>query len=246
MRRQLSQQAEELLGHSALIITTERVDDVALLLGQMRTMGWPEILDRHRPRHGPQRGRRWGGTAGIGLAQILTEGDHRKVAGAVDIQGRPQTLSRLTAHAIQPLDGSADRLRPLLTHLSKPPYWHQIERDWHARSLAGQVWPAEVLRCDAPTVSGAHEGPAEGLRQLGQRKDDPTRPQRKVMRGSLDPLGMPLAPEGLSGERAEEGFALTRLERIRPGVQTTGLRCVGACTMSAWQTRASIGGHPDW
>jgi hypothetical protein len=42
---QLSQQAEELLGKSALVILTERVDDVALLIGQMITMGLPEVLD---------------------------------------------------------------------------------------------------------------------------------------------------------------------------------------------------------
>lgn len=48
---QLSQQAEELLGTSELVIITERVDDVALLIGQMITMGLPEVLDRHIPHH---------------------------------------------------------------------------------------------------------------------------------------------------------------------------------------------------
>ena len=80
MRRQLSQQAEALLGNRARVIITERVDDVALLIGQMITMGLPAVLDRHIPRHWKQRGLRWGWTAGIWLAPILTEGDHRKVA----------------------------------------------------------------------------------------------------------------------------------------------------------------------
>ena len=44
MRMQLSQQAEELLGQSELVIITERVDDVALLIGQMITMGLPEVI----------------------------------------------------------------------------------------------------------------------------------------------------------------------------------------------------------
>ena len=56
MRMQLSQQAEALLGKSALVIITERVDDVALLIGQMITMGLPEVLDRPIPRHWKQRG----------------------------------------------------------------------------------------------------------------------------------------------------------------------------------------------
>ena len=39
MRVQLVQQAREILGQSDLVIITERVDDVALLIGQMVKMG---------------------------------------------------------------------------------------------------------------------------------------------------------------------------------------------------------------
>ena len=66
MRMQLSQQAEALLGKSELVIITERVDDVALLIGQMITMGLPEVLDRHIPRHWKQRGLSWGGRRSFG------------------------------------------------------------------------------------------------------------------------------------------------------------------------------------
>jgi hypothetical protein len=39
MRVQLAQQAKEILGQRDLVMITERVDDVALLIGQMVTMG---------------------------------------------------------------------------------------------------------------------------------------------------------------------------------------------------------------
>jgi hypothetical protein len=68
MRVQLAQQAQEILGQSDLVIITERVDDVALLIGQMVKMGLPEVLDRHIPRHWTQRGLSWGWTAVIWLA----------------------------------------------------------------------------------------------------------------------------------------------------------------------------------
>jgi hypothetical protein len=45
MRVQLAQQAKEILGTSDLVMITERVDDVALLIGQMVKMGLPEVLD---------------------------------------------------------------------------------------------------------------------------------------------------------------------------------------------------------
>src|SRR5438034_10896708 len=117
MRVQLAQQAQEILGTSDLVMITERVDDVALLIGQMVTMGLPEVLDRHIPRHWTQRGLSWGWTAVIGLASIVTEGAPRKVSVATSLQGMHQTLSDLTAQVVDPLDVSADRLRHLLHHL---------------------------------------------------------------------------------------------------------------------------------
>ncbi len=115
MRVQLAQQARELLGQSDLVIITERVDDVALLIGQMITMGLPEVLDRHIPHHWKQRGLSWGWTAVIWLAHILTEGDHRKVSVEAYIKGMHHTLSHLTTQVITPLDLSDDRLGHLLT-----------------------------------------------------------------------------------------------------------------------------------
>jgi transposase len=243
MRIQLSQQAAEIVGKSDLVIITERVDDVALLIGQMVKMGVPEVLDRHIPRHWKQRGLSWGWTAVIWLAHILTEGDHRKVAVETYIKSMQHTLSRLTAQAIEPLDFRDDRLRHLLQHLSKSTSWHKIERDVNARSITVYALPQDVIRCAATTVSGHHDVTAGGLVQFGHSKDDPTRPQIKVMMGSWDPLGMPLATDGLSGARADDGLDIPVIDRIRAGLSQSGLLFVGACKMSALDTRAHIAGH---
>jgi transposase len=246
MRVQLAQQAQEILGTNDLVMITERVDDVALLIGQMVTMGLPEVLDRHIPRHWTQRGLSWGWTAVIWLAYILTEGGHRKVSVEAYVKGMQNTLSHLSGQGIDPLDLSDDRLSHLLKHLSKPTYWHRIERDLNARSIEVHALPQAVIRCDATTVSGDHEVTEGGLLQFGHSKDDPTRPQIKVMMGSLDPLGMPLATDVLSGERADDGLYLPIIERIRTGLQTTGLLFVGDCKMSALDTRAYLARHHDW
>jgi transposase len=246
MRVQLAQQAKDSLGQSDLVMITERVDDVALLIGQMVTMGFPEVLDRHIPRHWTQRGLSWGWTAVIWLAYIVTEGDHRKVSMETYIKGMHHTLSHLSAQRIEPLDFSDDRLSHLLKHLSKPVYWHAIERDLNARSIEIYDLAQHVIRCDATTVSGAHEVTAGGLVQFGHSKDDPTRPQIKVMIGSLDPLGMPLAADVLSGERADDGLYIPIIERMRRGLHKTGLLFVGDCKMSALDTRAYLARHQDW
>jgi len=66
------------------------------------------------------------------------------------------------------------------------------------------------------------------------------------MMGALDPLGMPLSTEVLSGARADDGLYIPISERIRAGLQTPGLLFVGACKRSALDTRAYIARHQDW
>src|SRR5438128_5697485 len=65
------------------------------------------------------------------------------------------------------------------------------------------------------------------------------------MMGSLDPLGMPLATDVLSGERADDGLYIPIMERIRTGLKTPGLLFVGDCKMSALDTRAYLVRHQD-
>src|SRR2546428_5000667 len=162
------------------------------------------------------------------------------------VKGMQNTLRHLSGQVIDPLDFSDDRLGHLLKHLSKPTYWHEIERELNARSLEVYALSQDVIRCDATTVSGTHEVSEGGLLQFGHSKDDPSRPQIKVMMGSLDPLGMPLATDVLSGERADDGLYLPIIERIRIGLRTPGLLFVGDCKMSALDTRAYLAKHQDW
>ena len=159
----LSQQAEEIGGKSARVILTERVDEVALLSGQMVKMGLPDVLDRPLARHWKQRGRSWGWTAVMWLASLRTEGDHRTVSVAASIKGMPHTRSHLRGSIIAALDCRDDRPGHLLKHLSKRRSWHGSDRDCNARSRAVDAWPQDLRRCEAPTGSGHHAVTEGGL-----------------------------------------------------------------------------------
>ena len=50
----------------------------------------------------------------------------------------------------------------------------------------------------------------------------------------------------LSGERADDGLYIPIIERIRTGLNKTGLLFVGDCKMSALDTRAYLARHQDW
>jgi hypothetical protein len=109
MKVHVPQQAQESLGTSALMIMSERVDEVALLIGQMVKMGFVAVLHRPLPRPWKPRGRSWGWTAVIGLASILTEREHRKGAVEAYIKGMPHPLRQLRGQAIEPLAFRDDR-----------------------------------------------------------------------------------------------------------------------------------------
>jgi transposase len=239
----LTGQAQERLGKNELVIITERVDDVALLLAQMIQMGFVEILDRHIPKHWKQEGLSWGWTAVIWLAYILSEGDHRKVAMETYVAGMMATLDRITGQSIRVLDFSDDRLSHLLRHLSKAKTWHAIETDLNEHSISVYDLSSDVVRCDATTVSAYHEVEEDGLVQFGHSKDDPSRPQIKVMMASLDPMGMPLASNVLSGEQADDGLYLPLIERLEQGLGKPGVLFVGDCKMSAFDIRRHLSGH---
>ena len=243
MKMTVSEQAQEVIGKSELIIITERVDDVALLIGQMIRMGLPEVLDKHIPRHWKQRGLSWGWTATIWLAYIISEGDHRKVSMETYVRGMTNTLSKLTGQKIEPLDFSDDRLAHLLRHLSNKKYWHQIERELNERSIEVYDLPQETVQCDATTASGYHQVVPGGMMQFGHSKDDPTLPQIKLMTGSLEPLGMPLATDVVSGETADDVCYIPIIDRINAGLNKPGLLFCGDCKMSALAIRIHIATH---
>jgi len=244
----LSEQAQQHLGKPELVVITERVDDVALLLAQMIKMGLPEILDRHLPKLPKawrQEGLSWGWTAVIWLAYILSEGDHRKVAMETYVAGMMQTLRQVTGQVIRVLDFSDDRLSHLLRHLSKARYWQAIEDDLSEHSITVYGLPSHVVRLDATTVSAYHQVEEGGLVQFGHSKDDPSRPQIKLMIASLDPMGMPLASQVVSGEQADDGLYLPMIKRLEQTLSQPGLLYVGDCKMSAFDIRAYVSGKKN-
>ncbi len=86
-----------------------------------------------------------------------------------------------------------------------------------------------------------------GLFQLGHSKDHrPDLPQVKVMQAVLAPLGMPLATDVVSGERADDPLYIPCIERVQASVGRPGLLYVGDCKMASRETRARIVAAGDY
>jgi transposase len=235
----------ESIGKEEIGLITEKVDDVVLLIAHMEKIGLREILDKHIPRHWKQRELSWGWTAVIWLAYIMSEGDHRKVKMEIYVRGVINTLSLVTGQKIEPLDFSDDRLSHLLKHIGKKELWEEIERELGERIIDVYELPSSTVRCDATTVSGYSENVENGLKQFGHSKDNPNLPQIKIMSGALDPLGMPLATEVVSGEKADDVLYVPIIERIKKTLKKGGLLFVSDCKGCALETRSYIVGQGD-
>ncbi|MCC5633594.1 hypothetical protein LC613_39825 [Nostoc sphaeroides CHAB 2801] len=71
-------------------------------------------------------------------------------------------------------------------------------------------------------------------------KDDPNLPQIKLMMGMIDPLGMPLVTQVVSGEQADDGLYIPAYQQIAATLNKKGLLFVGDCKMSSLSTRCNI------
>ena len=226
--------------NTELNISTERVDDFVLLIQVMIRLGLPAILDRYIPRHWLQEGLSWGWVATIWLAHIISEGDHRKLTVRDWVAQAHMTLEETTGLEIRDTDFTDDRLAIVLRELSKPEYWHAIERALSQNTVRVYELSTERVRVDATTISGYHSGGEDSLFQFGKSKDNPALLQVKQMVGTLDPLGLPLATDVVSGERADDGLYVPIIDRVVETLGRNGMLFVGDCKMSAWATRVHM------
>jgi len=228
-------------------VVTERVDDIPVLLRQAEKMGVPDLLDSHFRAHGNWEGTSLGWTTVVWLADILSEGDHRLNQVQSWAEQRLHTLRICTGQPVRALEWSDDRLGLVLDALSDDGRWQAFERDLNRRTVRVYNLKASRVRVDSTTANGYWAVTEDGLFQFGHSKDHrPDLPQVKVMVSTLDPLGMPLATQVVSGECADDPLYIPAIEQVSESLGEHGLLYVGDCKMAAIGTRAFIQSRNDY
>ena len=224
---------------NALSIVTERVDDIPLLLAQIEGMGIPELLETHFEAHGNWVGTGIGWTTGVWMAHILSQGDHRLSWAEKWVGERVEMLERSTGELVLATEWSDDRLGIILDLLSEEEPWQDFEGTLNRRTIRVYDLKRERVRLDSTTASGHWEVTEDGLFQFGHSKDHrPDLPQLKVMFSTLDPLGMPVATQVVSGETADDPLYVPAIKQVRDSLDVSGLLYVGDSKMAALATRA--------
>jgi transposase len=231
----------------ALSIETERTDDLPLLLTHMQHMQLAILLDKHFPTHGLRKGLSMGELILVWLTHVLSQADHRMNRVQEWVSRRLTTLRGCGLESLTPLDVTDDRLADVLRLLSDDERYRAFEQELMGHLLRVYALDASCVRLDTTTVSSYADVSEEGLLQLGHSKDHrPDLPQIKIALATLDPFGVPLASEVLSGEQADDRVYVPLLDRVHQGLARAGLLYVGDCKMAAEKTRAHIQGQGDF
>jgi transposase len=228
-------------------IITERVDDIPLLLEQMQRMGLPTLFDTHFPTHGNWTGLSLGWVSTIWLSSILSRGDHRMVHVEPWVSQRLYTLGATTGQPVTRVDFTDDRLEIVLRRLSDDTRWAAFESALNQQTVRVYDLATARVHVDSTSASVYATVSEGGLVQFGHSKDGrPDLPQVKVMQAVLDPLGMPLATDVVSGERADDPLYRPCIERVQASLGRHGLLYVGDCKMASRDTRARIAAAGDY
>jgi transposase len=225
----------------ALSIETERTDDIPLLVMHMQRMQVAALLDKHFPTHGLRKGLSMGELSVVWLTHVLSQADHRMNRVQDWVSRRLNTLRGCAGADLTPLDVTDDRLADVLRLLSDDERYRAFEQELMGSLVRVYALEASCVRLDSTTVSSYAQVTDEGLLQLGHSKDHrPDLPQVKIALATLDPFGVPLASEVLSGEKADDPVYVPLLDRVRQGLGKVGLLYVGDCKMAAEKTRAHL------
>src|SRR5947209_4375714 len=183
----------------------------------------------------------------IWLTHVLSEADHRMNRVQPWAERRLETLRGCSDASLQVRDLGDDRLADVLEYLSDDERWRAFEQELTGQLVRVYDLKPSCVRLDSTTASSYGTVSEDGLLQLGHSKDHrPDLPQLKVMLATLDSLGMPVATEVLSGQRADDPLYLPAIARVRACLKTPGLLYVGDCKMGALETRANIQAHGDY
>jgi transposase len=229
------------------IITNERVDDIPVLLTQLERMGVKQLLDKHFPTHGNWQGQSLGSIAVIWLTHILSQADHRLNYVQGWVEKRLETLKMFVGSELRELDLTDDRLESLLRYFNSDDDWNSFEEELSGSILQVYDLKPERVRLDSTTASSYCGVNTEGLFQWGHSKDHrPDLAQVKIMLSTLDPLGMPIATEVLSGDKADAPLYIPAIDRVRSTLKQSGLLYIGDCKMASSSTRAHVASGGDY
>lgn len=111
----------------SLSVIQERVDDLPLLIAQLREMDVPALLNQAFKVHGNWKGLSFGHLVTVWLVFVISESNHRLSHLRPWAEQRLQRLQISLGVALEATDFTDDRLAQALRYLSQEAVWQRFE-----------------------------------------------------------------------------------------------------------------------
>ena len=223
-------------------ITSERIDDVPLLIYWLSQMEVDRIIDAQLgPQHGNRQGLSYGQLAVVFIAYVLSECNHFLSPVQDWVLERRECLTQALGQPIRDTDFTDDRLEALLDAVGTAEAGEQIDLAMGQHLIRAYALPTETARIDTTTVSVYHQPEGASLLAYGVSKDHlRDLRQFKQVLGTLDPAGTPLYSATVGGQRADDPLYLPAWRRMVQIIGCADFLAVGDCKMASLDTRAQI------
>lgn len=231
---------------SPLQTTSERVDDLPVILHWLQQMQVAELIDQQLPpAHKNRKGLSYGQLSVLLLAYVVSQSDHRlsHIEGWVRVHQR--TLEQASGWTIGDKDASDDRLADLVSAIGSSPQLAELEEEMARQVVRAYELPTEVARCDSSSFSVYHQGEAEGsaesLLQYGYSKDHrPDLRQYRHALATLDPAGVPLFSATLAGNGDDDSMYYPFWHRLVAVIGHRRFVYIADAKAASYATRAQL------
>ena len=223
-------------------ITSERIDDIPLLIQWLLNMHIDSIIDAVvKPPHGNRQGLSYGQLTVVFLVYILTTCNHFLSPVRDWVTKHQHVLTVALGWPLQANDFTDDRLEDLLDAVGQEAVGEALEAQLGQHLIRAYELPTDTARIDTTTVSVYHQPPETTLLDYGHSKDHrPDLRQFKEVLSTLDPMGVPLCSATVAGHCADDPLYLPIWRRMVKVIGHPDFLVVGDCKLASLENRAQI------
>jgi transposase len=223
----------------------ERVDEIPLLLHWLAEMGVQEKIDSLWKAHGNWEGLSYGQLAQLFLTYVLHSLNHSLYKMEPWLADHQTLIEQITGWQFTSKDATDDRLATLIQALGTDDSVRiEFQTDMGQHLIQAYALPTDVARYDTTSFSVHHARSAQdpdGLLRFGHSKDHrPDLLQFKQGLGTLDPAGIPLYSNTLSGNTADDNCYVPAWRELARTIGHADFLYVADCKAAALSTRATI------
>lgn len=225
----------------------ERVDELPLISTWLLNMRISEIIDGIWHPHGQWEGLSYGQLALLFVTYIIHQRSHRLMKMEGWLNDHRTVIEQVTGWSIRPKEATDDHIGLLLDAMgSSEEKGVVLQQQLGEHLIRAYELPTDVARYDTTSFSVHHAVPEPGeaakeLLRFGHSKDNqPSLLQFKQGLGTLDPAGVPLLTQTLSGEVADDKLYFPAWQQMGVTLKRTDFLFVADCKAASLETRAGI------